>query len=124
MSLAEATRHDSFSMKTIAVMTMVFLPGTFFAALFAVPSLQWDQPTVIQDNFWVYWAFTVPCTLCVILTWALFSYRDVIRRAAKPTLQPSRAAQAFKDELNAARIGNTGMVALGNNPSGWISSGS
>jgi hypothetical protein len=40
-------------MKTVAIMTMIFLPATFYAALFAVPSLQWDQPTIIGDRFWI-----------------------------------------------------------------------
>lgn len=51
--LADAAKRDSGSTKTIAIMTMGFLPATFFAALFAVPSLQWDQPDghVMQSNF-------------------------------------------------------------------------
>ena len=60
-------------MKVIAVMTMGFLPGTFVAALFAVPSLQWGSTPVIQDNFWVYWAFALPATAVVFLLWALIS---------------------------------------------------
>ena len=56
-------------MKTIAVMTMMFLPGTFFAALFAVPSLKWDAGVVISDRFWIYWAFAVPSTALIILLW-------------------------------------------------------
>lgn len=60
-------------MKTIAVMTMAFLPATFFAALFAVPSLRWDQKDVIQENFWVYWAFTLPSTAMVFLIWFIIN---------------------------------------------------
>ncbi|RYP19075.1 hypothetical protein DL765_003571 [Monosporascus sp. GIB2] len=78
--LAEATRRDSSSMKTIAIMTMVFLPGTFFAALFAVPSLQWDQPTVVSDRFWVYWALTIPSTVAVLLIWAYWEDRSSTRK--------------------------------------------
>ncbi|KAF2830362.1 hypothetical protein CC86DRAFT_452807 [Ophiobolus disseminans] len=44
IDLATASRKDTSSMKTIAIMTMIFLPATFFAALFSVPLLQWDQP--------------------------------------------------------------------------------
>jgi hypothetical protein len=36
-------------MKTIAVMTMAFLPAAFFAALFAIPSLQWTADTVMRE---------------------------------------------------------------------------
>lgn len=70
-------------MKTIAVMTMVFLPATFYAALFAVPSLQWDQGSaIIQDNFWVYWAFTLPTTVAVFLVWLGITGRVWIREKA------------------------------------------
>jgi FtsH-binding integral membrane protein len=69
INLATASKRDSSSMKTVAVMTMAFLPATFFAALFAVPSLQWDQPTIIQSTFWVYWAFTLPVTVLVFGVW-------------------------------------------------------
>ncbi|KAJ3542147.1 hypothetical protein NM208_g4248 [Fusarium decemcellulare] len=57
------------SMKTIAILTMVFLPGTFLATLWAVPSLQWDQSPVIQGNFWVYWVFSLPFTALVLAIW-------------------------------------------------------
>jgi len=60
---------DSMSMKTIAIMTMGFLPATFYAALFSVPSLQWDQPSIIGSRFWVYWAFTIPTTMLVFVVW-------------------------------------------------------
>ncbi|GAB1320948.1 hypothetical protein MFIFM68171_11158 [Madurella fahalii] len=78
IDLAAAARKDSASMKTVAVMTMAFLPATFFAALFAMPSLQWDQPRVVQGHFWVYWAFTLPTTAAVFLVWLLFTERKSI----------------------------------------------
>jgi hypothetical protein len=69
IDIAKAVMHDSTSMKTIAIMTMAFLPATFFAALFAVPSLQWDKPSVIGSRFWVYWAVTIPTTILVFVIW-------------------------------------------------------
>ncbi|KAI0863626.1 hypothetical protein F4860DRAFT_44121 [Xylaria cubensis] len=67
--LAAATKRDSSSMKSIAIMTMLFLPGTYFAALWAVPSLKWGQPDVIQPDFWWYWVFTGPSTLLIFAIW-------------------------------------------------------
>ncbi|RYC59575.1 hypothetical protein CHU98_g6629 [Xylaria longipes] len=67
--LAEAAKKDSSSMKSIAIMTMLFLPGTYFAALWAVPSLKWGQPDIIQPDFWWYWAFTGPSTLIIFAVW-------------------------------------------------------
>lgn len=58
-------------MKTVAVMTMAFLPATFFAALFSMPSLQSDDPSVIRPRFWVYLAFTLPTTVLVFGLWQL-----------------------------------------------------
>ncbi|KAH8767322.1 hypothetical protein F5883DRAFT_554810 [Diaporthe sp. PMI_573] len=89
---AEATRLDSGSMKTIAIMTMAFLPGTFLAALFAVPSLDWSGPKVITNNFWVYWAFTIPFTLVVFTIWYILSLDHPLKkltdkaRASRKTL--------------------------------------
>ena len=71
-------------MKTVAIMTMVFLPGTFLAALFAVPSLQWTADRVVTSRFWVYWAITIPMTLAVFAIWAVITMRqkliDVLRK--------------------------------------------
>ena len=78
IKLARSSAEDSSSMKTVAVMTMAFLPATFFAALFALPSLKWDEPKVMQDNFWVYWAFTLPTTALVFIIWMMITERGWI----------------------------------------------
>ncbi|KAI1461940.1 hypothetical protein F4805DRAFT_411482 [Annulohypoxylon moriforme] len=77
--LTRAARIDSSSMKVIAVMTMVFLPGTFFATLFAVPSLNWNGGDVVGKNFWMYWAFTIPFTGLVIALWLAITQRKQMR---------------------------------------------
>lgn len=56
-------------MKTVAIMTMAFLPATFFAALFAMPLLEWDGSHMVQKGFWVYLACTIPVTLLVFALW-------------------------------------------------------
>ncbi|KAI0382486.1 hypothetical protein F5Y04DRAFT_46888 [Hypomontagnella monticulosa] len=82
--IAEAAQRDSRSMKTVAIMTMAFLPATFFAALFALPSLDWrffgssgPTPSVVQPGFWVYWAFTLPATALVFLLWLLLDNKPL-----------------------------------------------
>ncbi|KAK4185125.1 hypothetical protein QBC35DRAFT_30253 [Podospora australis] len=71
--LAEATRRDGSSMKTIAVLTMAFLPGTFLAALFSIPTFEsaliWGS-TEEANRLGIYWAFTVPITLATFAIWA------------------------------------------------------
>lgn len=78
--IAAASKRDSASMKTVAVLTMAFLPATFFAALSAIPSLDWKgvadgDGSVIQNNFWVYWAFTLPATILVFVVWLILNNR-------------------------------------------------
>jgi len=67
--LTKRAVKDSSSMKTIAIMTMLFLPGTFFAALFSVPMLKRDSVDIVQRKFWVYWVCTIPTTLFVFAVW-------------------------------------------------------
>ncbi|KAI0411558.1 hypothetical protein F5X98DRAFT_357031 [Xylaria grammica] len=95
--IAEAAKRDTASMKTIAVMTMAFLPGTFFAALFSLPSLRWDQADVVTDRFWVYWVFTLPVTAFVFLIWMVLSYDDGFRTALDG-YQRRKSAKSTKSE--------------------------
>lgn len=62
-------------------MTMLFLPATFFAALFSTPMLDWQGPQIIQPRFWIYWAFTIPCTTLVIISWYFITKRQKEREA-------------------------------------------
>jgi hypothetical protein len=104
-TIAIEAKKDSSSMKTIAVLGMLFLPSTLVAvsrlfacllkltlyylqSLFSLAIFSWgdnDLP-VANAAFKYYWAITMPLTLLVIL-WAvvmLFPWRlildDVLRR--------------------------------------------
>ncbi|KAI2466348.1 hypothetical protein F4781DRAFT_406112 [Annulohypoxylon bovei var. microspora] len=67
-SIARDTRRDSLAMKSIAILTMVFLPGTFTATYFSTPAVAELKPS--QSRYWV---VTVPLTVAVVLAW-LFSF--------------------------------------------------
>jgi hypothetical protein len=89
--IAASSKKDSSAMKTIAVLTMLFLPATFvavsssiqevqlpltriFQALFAMPLLDWDAKngsSVFKARFKYYWAVTIPLTFILILVWSL-----------------------------------------------------
>ncbi|KAF2264434.1 hypothetical protein CC78DRAFT_544193 [Lojkania enalia] len=88
-SAAEEARRDSASMKTIAIVTLVFLPGTFVAAIFSMSMFQWlpdnedssssndakqsgDDFKILSDWFWLYWAVTVPLTLIILVVWYIW----------------------------------------------------
>ena len=56
-------------MKTIALVTMIFLPGTFLGTVFSMNS-------VGEVHWWVYAVLTAVLTLAVVLVWA--SWRRVM----------------------------------------------
>lgn len=62
-------------MKSISLLTMVVLPGTFISTLFAVPLFDWDASSwsgVPKPRFWFYWAITVPLTLSTLAIWMVW----------------------------------------------------
>ncbi|KAK3990647.1 hypothetical protein QBC44DRAFT_358303 [Cladorrhinum sp. PSN332] len=76
-ALAEASKRDSSAMKIIAILTTMFLPGTFISALFAMPILNWDVPSVSEvagNHFWFYWAVSVPLTGVVMAVLGAYAW--------------------------------------------------
>jgi ABC-type nickel/cobalt efflux system permease component RcnA len=62
-------------MKSIALLTMVILPGTFISTLFAIPLFNWDAETwreVPKSRFWFYWALTIPLTILTVAAWLVW----------------------------------------------------
>ncbi|KAL4953198.1 hypothetical protein BDW69DRAFT_184705 [Aspergillus filifer] len=76
-----AARSDSRMMTTVAVVSMVYLPGTFVSGMFGTNffSFQADPGNtwLTADEFWLYWAVTVPLTLATMGVWALWHWREV-----------------------------------------------
>ncbi len=78
-------------MKTLAVVTIAFLPATFVAVcsladvcleeiliawqtLFAMPMFEWDSggKHTVNSKFWVYWVVSIPLTLIIIAGWRVW----------------------------------------------------
>ncbi|KAK3711955.1 hypothetical protein LTR37_009267 [Vermiconidia calcicola] len=70
--VAEETRQDSAAMKTIAIMTLTFLPGAAVASFFGMGMFNWwpgdDQP-IASPYVWVFFVVTVPLTAMVYAAW-------------------------------------------------------
>ncbi|KAL8823311.1 MAG: hypothetical protein Q9191_005976 [Dirinaria sp. TL-2023a] len=88
--IASVTKDDSFAMRTIAVMSIVFLPGTFISSFFSMGMFDWQAPSgdsVLSSRFWVYWAVTIPLTLAVLSIWLVWLHshedRDTTSRRAQ-----------------------------------------
>ncbi|KAF1958899.1 hypothetical protein CC80DRAFT_21866 [Byssothecium circinans] len=84
-TVAENSKRDSAAMKTIAIVTLFFLPPTFVATLFSMSMFNWDSEepgTKLSSYFWVYWAVAAPLTLAVWLIWRVW-WRTEEKRLAK-----------------------------------------
>ncbi|KAM0564063.1 hypothetical protein ACHAPJ_000271 [Fusarium lateritium] len=85
--MAVASSRDSSSMKALAVITAIFLPGEFLGTLFGMSMFDWlgpdeedggdssgtmDEAVKVNrfgENFWYYWATAVPLTLIILFVW-------------------------------------------------------
>ncbi|KAI1755307.1 hypothetical protein F4782DRAFT_488058 [Xylaria castorea] len=74
-SIAHDTRRDSSAMKSIAILTLIFLPATFTATYFSTPAVVAMGPS---QGF--YWAITSALSVVVILAWITFFYGWVVTR--------------------------------------------
>ena len=60
-------------MKTLAAVTVAFLPSTFVATFFSMPVFQWDfdkkTSFMVSGHFWVFWVISLPLTLLTLALW-------------------------------------------------------
>ncbi|KAF2177163.1 hypothetical protein K469DRAFT_380510 [Zopfia rhizophila CBS 207.26] len=79
VEIALATNRDSRHMRSIALVTMIFLPGTFFASMFSMTFFNWSNDpgtSVVSSYLWIYVLMTV---LCTALTLGLWYYIVILR---------------------------------------------
>ncbi|KAH6662103.1 hypothetical protein B0J14DRAFT_310194 [Halenospora varia] len=97
---AVSTARDSSAMKTLALITTIFLPGTYVATLFSMSMFSWSSsnnnaddttksnPSTVSPNFWIYWAVTIPLTLITVAVWRVWwlwqerKYQEQVNKAA------------------------------------------
>lgn len=71
----ELNHQYGADMRVIAVVTLLFLPGTFVATLFSASF--WDfspknNGPVVSNWVWIYWLVTVGLTVAVLGVWRIF----------------------------------------------------
>ena len=95
--ISGAVQNDSTAMKTIAVLTLTFLPATFVSVWkFSLPCQVLQQLTtmqavfsmtffnftpgneahpeawVVSEKIWIYWVISLPLTIVTILFWFMW----------------------------------------------------
>ncbi|KAI1370661.1 hypothetical protein F4677DRAFT_437808 [Hypoxylon crocopeplum] len=78
VEIALATGRDSRYMRSIAIVTMVFLPGTFLASVFSMQFFNWfvdeSGSTIVSRYIWIYVLVTVVATLLTLGSWYYFVF--------------------------------------------------
>lgn len=71
VEISRAARSDSATMKTLAFVTLTFLPPTFICALFSMSFFHYDDSSgwAVSRQIWIYWAIAVPTTIATALVW-------------------------------------------------------
>ncbi|OWY48291.1 hypothetical protein AALT_g7086 [Alternaria alternata] len=74
IQIAAETKRDSTSMTSIALLTMVFLPGTFTAIVLSAGIFQLTPNTTsfeVTGLWWLWVVTTVPITFIAVACWYL-----------------------------------------------------
>ncbi|KAF4953767.1 hypothetical protein FGADI_5760 [Fusarium gaditjirri] len=72
VEIALATSQDSRHMRSIALVTMIFLPGTFFASIFSMGFFEWqgmNGTIVVSQSFWIYVVLAAGFTAFTVGAW-------------------------------------------------------
>ncbi|KAK4153467.1 hypothetical protein C8A00DRAFT_33833, partial [Chaetomidium leptoderma] len=61
VDIATAAGRHSSQMRSIALVTMIFLPGTFFATVFSMTFFNWGSQdgAIVSSYIWIYFLVTV-----------------------------------------------------------------
>tara|TARA_R110002003_G_scaffold59_9_gene5291 strand:+ start:3889 stop:5529 length:1641 start_codon:yes stop_codon:yes gene_type:complete len=100
--IANTTKEDSFAMRTIAVMSIFFLPGTFVSSFFSMDMFDWQAPegaSVLSSRFWIYWAVTIPLTLTVFSIWFAWQQSHHKHESRRPRANDPPKASPAADPL-------------------------
>ncbi|KAL9086582.1 MAG: hypothetical protein Q9159_004099 [Coniocarpon cinnabarinum] len=88
-AIAVDGKRDSIAMKTISILGIVFLPGTFVATILSIDMFQWGgvdgakSSLTVSRGIWVYFAITVPLTVLTIIVWLLWARRETIKSSKR-----------------------------------------
>jgi len=73
-SIAMETKRDNAQMRSVATLTMVYLPLTSVASIFSMGVFNWNAEqgqSVITYYFWIYCGVAGGLTLLTVITWLL-----------------------------------------------------
>ncbi|EQB54938.1 hypothetical protein CGLO_05189 [Colletotrichum gloeosporioides Cg-14] len=87
-AMAFDTRHESAQMRTIAILTMIYLPLSSVAAIFSMDMFNWEASageSIVSKHIWLFAVLTVGLTFLTLVAWRVGTQRskDVTKKADK-----------------------------------------
>ncbi|KAI0975168.1 hypothetical protein F4678DRAFT_319209 [Xylaria arbuscula] len=108
LKVAQHTRRDSELMKSIALLTMVFLPATFVATLFSMGIFEWSgrhgEILNVSPYIWLYIVVTVVITSVTLGMWYLWVVR---RRVVEVDVEAQSQELSEKKTLSSSSAAST-----------------
>lgn len=75
-------REDSYVMKTLTMVALIFVPIGTIAAIFGsqffgtgeidLPDGSVQRSTYVTPQFWIFWVITIPATFILLVGWMLW----------------------------------------------------
>ena len=98
--IATETLRDSSAMKSIALLTMIFLPTTALAAIFSMSSFFDNKASGIKvsSRFWIFWTISIPMTLGIMLVWFCWIQRKELRSWLRG-FQPHKESNSLEADV-------------------------
>lgn len=82
MADSDVVREDSYIMKTLAIVAMIFLPISTISSIFGMQFFSSAQQpdssgaiTTVSPQFWIFWCVAIPFTTVIVLVWAIWVKR-------------------------------------------------
>lgn len=69
--LAQHSKRDSTSMKTLSLLGAIFIPAGYVASVFGM-EFNWELE---QSQIWIYFAITGPITMFILIGWWYWNWK-------------------------------------------------
>ncbi|PVI06065.1 hypothetical protein DM02DRAFT_34096 [Periconia macrospinosa] len=96
VEMGQDSKSDNKNMRSIAIVGLIYLPGTFMSGLFGMSFFELvedgrgNQVWQTSERLWLYWAITIPLTLFTILIWVTFFHGKALKRRVQELGQLTR----------------------------------
>ncbi|KAK7966582.1 uncharacterized protein PG986_000859 [Apiospora aurea] len=86
VEISKAAQRDSSHMRSIAVLTMAFLPGTFVATVFSMTFFDWQgsAESILSPYIWIFVAVTFALTALTLAIWRFWVASKGARESEAP----------------------------------------